>query len=102
MLTLKQLAVIRAALKFLDEEMSPSGPEALFHYLDDQGRTGEVSTHDIKAAREYLEQVGLFYVLIDSTGIVVDSKRLIAASSEDELNFQSDLSVLASVLVPAQ
>ena len=102
MLTLKHLAVVRAALKYLDEEMSPNGSEALFHYLDDQGRAGGVSTHDIKVAREYLEQVDLFYVLVDSAGLAVDSNRLIAASSEDEPNFQSDLSVLASVLLPIQ
>lgn len=102
MLTEKHLAAVRAALKFLDEEMSPSGSEALFHYLDEQGRASGVSIQGVKVARKYFDQVDLFYVLVDSAGVVVDSDRLIAASSKDELNFQSDLSLLASVLVPNQ
>ena len=100
MLTEKHLAVVRAALKFLDEEMSPSGSETLFHYLD--GRVEDVSIEDVKVTRKRFGEVDLFYVLVDAACVVVDSERLIAASSPDELNFQSDLSLLASVLVPTR
>ena len=102
MLTERHLAVVRAALKFLDEEMSPSGPASLFHYLDHQSRTSGVSIEDINVTRDLFDKVDLFYILVDSAGIVVDSNRLIAAGSNDEVNFQSDLSVLASVLMPIQ
>ena len=44
MLTERHLAVVRAALKFLDEEMSPSGPASLFHYLDHQSQASGVSS----------------------------------------------------------
>jgi hypothetical protein len=99
MLTEKHLAVVRAALKFLDEEMSPSGSEALFHYLD--GRVADVSIENVKHARKLFDEFDLFYVLVDAAAVVVESERLIAASSNDELNFQADLSLIASVLVPA-
>ena len=102
MLTEKHLAVVRAALRFLDEEIGPSGSEALHHYLEDQSRASGVFIDDIKVAREFFDQVDLFYVLVDPTCLVVDSNRLIAASFNEELNFQSDLSVLAAVLVPIQ
>ena len=100
MLTERHLAVVRAALQFLAEEMGPSGSEALFHYLCEQDRAAGISIDDINTARELFDQFDLFYVLVDPSGVVVDSNHLIAASSDDELNFQSDLSVLASVLVP--
>jgi hypothetical protein len=99
-LTEKHLAVVRAALKFLDEEMSPSGIDALFHYLDIEGRSIGVSLDDLHSARQFFESVDLSYVLVDSTGVAIESEQLIPASSNTELNFQSDLSLLASVLVP--
>ena len=100
MLKEKHLAVVRAALKFLDEEMSPHGAEELLAYLDD--RTNSVSIEDVKVAREIFNAVDLSYALVDSAGVVIESERLVPAASLDELSFQSDLSVLASVLVPSQ
>jgi hypothetical protein len=100
MLTEKHLAIVRAALKFLDEEMSPSGIDALFHYLDSEGQSIGVSLDDLQDARQFFGAVDLSYVLVDSTGVAIESERLIAASSNAELSFQSDLSLLASVLVP--
>ena len=101
MLTEKHLAVVRAALRFLDEEMRPSGTDAIVHYHDDLGRAMDVEVNDINEAREFFGSVDLSYVLVDSTGVSIESKRLFPASSFDELNFQSDLSLLAAVLVPA-
>ena len=93
------LAVVRAALKFLDEETSPSGSGALFHYLDERGQTDGVSIHDLSAARKLFEQFNLFYILVDSVGGVVNSNQLIAASSNDKLIFESDRYAMASVLL---
>ena len=99
MLTETHLAVVRAALKFLDEEMSPSGSEALFHYLDEQGQTNGVSIHDLSVARELFEQFDLFYILFDSVSGVVNSNQLIAVPSHDKLIFESDRYVMAPVLL---
>ena len=99
MLTETHLAVVRAALKFLDEEMSPSGSEALFHYLDKRGQEIGVSIHDLNVARELFEQFNLFYILVDSVGGVVNSNQLIAASSNNKLIFQSDRYAMAPVLM---
>ena len=102
MLTEKHLAVVRAALKYLDEEMSPHGKDALFDYLDETGRSLAPTVEDIKTARRIFDSVELNYLLVDSTGIVIESERLIPSSSDDEVSFQSDLSLLAAVLVPIQ
>jgi hypothetical protein len=98
----KHLAIVRAALKYLDDEISPHGKEALFDYLDEAGRTLDPEIEDLKTARRKLDSVELNYLLVDSTGIVVESERLIPSSTDDELSFQSDLSLLATVLVPIQ
>jgi hypothetical protein len=102
MLTEKHLAVVRAALKFLDEEMSPNGIDALFHYLDVEGRSLGISLNDLQGARKFFSSVDLSYALVDSTGVAIESEYLIAASADSELTFQSDLSLLASVLVPTR
>lgn len=102
MLTAKHLAVVRAALKYLDEEISPHGKDALFDYLDETGRNLDPAIEDIKMARRIFDSVELNYLLVDSTGIVIESERLIPALSGDEISFQSDLSLLAAVLVPNQ
>ena len=100
MLTEKHLAIVRAALKFLHEEMSPNGTESLFHYLDIEGRSLGASLNDLHGARQFFSSVDLSYVLVDSSGVVVESERLLTASSNTQLSYQSDLSLLASVLVP--
>ena len=102
MLTEKHLAVVRAALKYLDEEISPHGKNALRDYLDETGTGLDPAIEDIKTARGLFDSVELNYLLVDSTGIVIESERLIPASSGDEINFHSDLSLLAAVLVPIQ
>ena len=51
--------------------------------------------------RNFFDSVDMGYVLVDSTGILVESQRLIPASPSVALNFQSDLSLLAVVLIPA-
>ena len=102
MLTEKHLAVVRAALMYLDEEISPHGKEALFDYLDGAGKILAPSIEDIKTARSFFDVIELNYLVVDSTGIVIESERLLPASSGNEISFQSDLSLLAAVLVPIQ
>lgn len=99
MLKQHHLAVVRAALKYLDEEISPNGTEVLLHYLDEQNETSKVTADHIVEARDFFDSVELNYALVDSLGLYIESERLIPALSNQELSFQSDLSLLATVLV---
>lgn len=99
MLKQHHLAVVRAALKYLDEEISPHGTEVLIHYLDDQNEASDATADHIKEARDFFDSVELNYVLVDSLAVYIESERLIPALSNQELSFQSDLSLLATVLV---
>ena len=99
MLKQHHLAVVRAALKYLDEEISPHGTEVLLHYLDEQNKTSDATADHIVEARDFFDSVELNYALVDSLGIYIESEKLIPASCYQELSFQSDLSQLATVFV---
>ena len=98
MLKQHHLAVVRAALKYLDEEISPHGREVLLHYLDEQNKTSDATADHIVEARDFFDSVELNYALVDSTGIYIESEQLIPALPDEEPSFQSDLSLLATVL----
>ena len=98
MITEKDLAVVRAALQFLDEEMSPSGNETLNHYLDDRGKQLNVTTADIKSTREKIATSNLFYARKALGLNELDSVELVPAWTEDELSYLSDRIELVSVL----
>ena len=100
MLTEKHLAVIRAALRYMDEEMSPSGSEAMSHYLDQLGKDCQPTIDDVTDVRKFFDSVELSYALVDASGLVIESKLLVPASLEGGPSFQSDLSLIAAVLVP--
>ena len=51
MLNPKDLAIIRAALMFLDEEFFPDQERMFQHYLDDLGILAGASTADIGVTR---------------------------------------------------
>ena len=102
MITEKELAVVRAALQFLDEEMSPSGDETLKHYLDDQGIVLGVNGADIQSTREAFEDANLFYATKRIGINVLDSLELVPASSHNDLNYQADQVQIVSVLSPAK
>ena len=99
MLKQHHLAIVRAALKYLDEEISPHGTEVLLHYLDEQNEASNATGDHIAEARDFFDSVELNYALVDSLGIYIESERLIPALSNQELSFLSDLSLLATVLV---
>lgn len=102
MLNQLHLAVVRAALKYLDEEISPHGTEVLLHYLDEQNENSNITADHIAEARDFFDSVDLSYALVDPTGTFIESKLLISAPLNTELSFQSDLSLLATVLVKVQ
>ena len=102
MLTLKHLAVVQAALKFLDEEISPSGNQALADYLKPENKTLGVTTNHITESLQFFESVDLNYALVDSAGVLIESKRLLPAGAETLETLRSDLSLIATVLVPIE
>ena len=99
MLTENHLAVVRAALKYMNEEISPSGFEALIPYLDDRSRLTSVAIEDVEAAQDFFESTSLSYVLVDSTNSLILSERLVSKLSSDELTTESIRSSVAAVLV---
>ena len=60
MLTETDLAIVRAALMFLDEEFFPDQEEMFQHYLDDEGVLAGASTDQIKATRAKFEAADLY------------------------------------------
>ena len=102
MLKQHHLAVVRAALKYTDEEISPHGIEILLPYLDEESKASNVTVEHIAETRAFFDNAELNYALVDSTGVMIESERLILASSSEDLNFQSDLSLLATVFIQVQ
>jgi hypothetical protein len=98
MLTEKDLAIVRAALQYLDEEMSPSADDTLNYYLDDRGILLGATAADIKPARQAFEKVALYYAKKKLELDELDSVELVPASSNDELNYLADHTELVSVL----
>ena len=102
MLNTFHLAVIRAALKFLDEEISPNGNIALFPYMNQEDESLDVNVEHIKEARHFFNAVELNYALVDATGLLIESQRLLPATKKSSPNLRSDLSLIATVLVPTE
>jgi len=98
LLTIKHLAVVQAALKFLDEEISPSGNKALADYLKPENKTLGVTTKHITESLQFFESVDLNYALV----VLIESKRLLPAGAETLETLRSDLSLIAIVLVPIE
>ncbi len=99
MLTIQHLAVIRAALKFLDEEITPNGNEAIASYLNLEDKNLSVAVEHIQQTRQFFDAVDLNYALVDAAGVQIESRRLFPAA-QDSSKLRSDLSLIATVLVP--
>ena len=99
MLNQKDLAVIRAALMFLDEEFF-TDQEAMFqHYLDDQGIRAGAGTADIPVTRAKLKDAKLFTATKWLHRDELVSTTLTALPAKDDLVYQADREQLVSVLV---
>ena len=99
MLSETHLAIIRAALKYLDEEMSPHGNAILQNYLHRQDSGIDVVAGDIPVTRAIMEQAELFHALQNLQTGLLSSTRLTPASVATELVWHSDQSRLVSVLI---
>lgn len=99
MISEKDLAIVRAALQFFDEEISPSGDDVLSHYLDDRGIMLRVTTDCIATTRERFDKSSLFYARKMLKTNVLESVKLVSAVTEEEIVYQADRVELVSVLV---
>ena len=102
MLTEKDLAIVRAALHFLDEEFSPNEDELFQHYLDDEGILAGVSTALIKKTREKFESATLYtaFKRLDREELVTN--KLTRAYADDSVSRLGDREVPVSVIVTAR
>ena len=99
MLNPKDLAVIRAALMFLDEEFFPDQEVMFQHYLDDLGILAGTSTADIGVTRAKFNGAELYSALKWKGRDELVSTSLNPFASGDDLAYQADSQLPASVIV---
>jgi len=75
LLTKRHLAIIRAALQFFDEEMTPHGPDVSRPYFEEP-LEGELKADEVEQLRELLQTVELRYLCCEGTGAIVSSQEL--------------------------
>ena len=96
MITNKHLAIVRAALTFWDEEMSPTEESVYRHYLHSADSGTRISAADVAAARKYFNEVELKFALVENESGRFASETPVETYSE--LSYQSDKEHLVCVL----
>jgi len=76
LLTKRHLALIRAALLFFDEEMSPHGSDVARPYFEEP-LAEELTVDEVGQLRELLQTVELRYVCCEETEATVPSQELL-------------------------
>ncbi len=66
MLTPKQLAVLRAALQYFQEELVPHGLDALQPYLDGPIE-GDITAADVRQLQQFLRNAEIQYAAVSLT-----------------------------------
>ncbi|WP_437191540.1 hypothetical protein [Planctomicrobium sp. SH527] len=99
MLTTRHLAIIRAALQFFDEEISPHGAGGAFPYFEEPLEE-HLQTEEFAQLRELLRSVELKYVRSDQTGTRILSHKLLT-SEEVQQRQSADPSRIATVILTA-
>ena len=99
MLKVQHLAVIRAALRYWDEEMGPQGVTSFRHYLEEPTSAGELTNEHVTFAREWLAQCELRYAMCNQAGTQLTKPQLFQYVSEAELVCDSELAQIVAVLV---
>ena len=97
MLTQKDLAILKAAMQFWDEEMSPHGIYAYQSYFKG-GLPADLKQTDFKSLREKLRNCKLQYLQYDHLFETVHRTVLLDRLDQSALNRASDLIRIASVL----
>ena len=98
MLTSNDLAIVRAALQFLDEEFSPGDDELLKCYLDEVGLSAAVGTSHIKETRAKFGDAKLYLAFkrVDQDELV--SNHLVRLPTSEERAYQADKQLPVAVL----
>ena len=100
MLTLKDLAIVRAALQFLDEEFSPGENDLFQHYLDDEGVLVGASVEHITATRAKFDSADLYLGIKQLDRDELTSNRIFRLPSDNDLSYQVDKEQMVAVIVP--
>lgn len=100
MLTKRHLAIIRAALQFFDEEMSPHDPNVARPYFEEPLER-ELEAEEVGQLRALLRTVELRYLCCEATGMTVPNQELLTL--EQALSLENSLhSRLATVLLTSR
>ena len=99
MITAKHLAVIRAALQFWDEEMSPHDPAICTGYFDEPIGNGEWIKDTVAFLRERMAACQLRYVLCSPEGTALVSDQLFETLDEAQAIFPNGSAEIAIVLI---
>ena len=83
MLTKRHLAIIRAALQFFDEEMSPHGSDVARPYFKEPLEE-ELESGEVRRLRGLLETAELRYLCREETGPMVPSLELLTFEQVQE------------------
>ena len=96
MLTDKHVAVLKAAVRFLEEEFCPHGADSVRHYLDNSDRELGITSGDIAEARQQIAATEIRYAVLDRFSKSLESASL---ASSHELVWHADRSIPVTVLI---
>lgn len=97
MITAKHLAVVHAALEYLQEEIGPHEDVLLSYYLDDRGIELGVGLADIGAAKAALAKVEIGYCRLNVTNGRLEQISLTLAEKLDRANQANVICLLKPV-----
>jgi len=100
LLTSHDLAVLRAAVTYFEEELGPHGVKAMRPYFADPV-PGTWSTRDLTRLREFLSTCQMRYVACDQASLeVVDTKLYETVSELQALVSSQDCRVASALITP--
>jgi hypothetical protein len=97
-ITKRHLAVLRAALQYFDEEMSPHGQHVMRHYFDEPIGE-ELTTREIQELRDFLRGCDLRYACCDQAATRVIRSELSITIEEACAVIDGQLGQIAAVLL---
>jgi len=99
MLTPSHLAVLRAALQFGDEEMSPHDPAVAAAYFDEPTGDGQWIQPTVTYLRSHLPTCQLRYAACSADGETLVSPQLFLTPEEARKAPPSETAAIATVLI---
>lgn len=98
MITKRHLAVLRAALQYFDEEMSPHGQHVMRHYFDEP-MGDELQTNEIQDLRDFLRTCELRYACCNQAATKVIRTELSNTAEEAFAIIASHIGRVATVML---